>query len=183
MSNTPLFEEEIVIGKVNKSFGIKGFLKVEPLTDYIDRFLSLEKIHLYSEKKKSFFENSIGNTWFGIEDAEITQNFVKLKIEGIDDRNNSDLLRDYLITIPIKDRIKRDEGEHYYYELIDCDVYSNNDLIGKVKAIENYGSDDLLKIETDTKEEVFIPYRDEFIIKIDTEGKRIDVKLIEGLID
>ena len=183
MSNTPVFEEEIVIGKINKSFGIKGFLKVEPLTDYIDRFLSLDKIHLYSEKKRSFFENSTGSFWFNVEDAEITRDFVKLKLVGTDDRNNSDLLRGYLITIPIEERIMREEGEHYYYELIDCDVYNDNDLIGKVKAVENYGSDDLLKIETNEKKEVFIPYRDEFILKIDTEGKRIDVKLIEGLID
>ncbi len=183
MSVTPVFEDEIVIGKVNKSFGIKGFLKVEPLTDYIDRFLNLEKIHLYSEKKNSFFENNTGSYWFYIEDVEIPRDFVKLKLEGINDRNNSDLLRGFLITIPIGERIERDEGEYYYYELIDCEVYEGGKRIGIVKAIENYGSDDLLNIEKKNKKEVFIPYRDEFIMKIDIEEKRIDVKLIEGLID
>lgn len=183
MSEAPVFEDEIVIGKINKSFGIKGFIKVEPLTDYIERFLSLDKVHLYSEKTKSFFENSSGGYWFDIETAEINQDFVKIKIEGINDRNNSDLLRGYLISIPIEDRIERDAGEFYYYELIECDVYDGDKRLGKVKAIENYGSDDLLKIEKDDKKEVFIPYRDEFITRIDIEGKRIDVKLIEGLID
>ena len=50
--------------------------------------------------------------------------------------------------------------------------------------IENFGGDDLLKIKLEEKgTDVYIPYRDEFIKKIDKSKKRIDVKLIEGLIE
>ena len=180
----PNYEEEIVIGKIAKSFGIKGFLKIIPLTDFPERFKSLKKVHLYSEVKKVFFENS-GEYDFDVEEAGISSDSIRLKLKGIDDRNQSDLFRGYLVSIPIDERIEREENEHYYYELIDCEVFDEKgSLIGKVREVENFGGDDLLKVKIEeSKNEAYIPYRDEFIVNVDMDKKRINVKLIEGLID
>jgi len=46
----------------------------------------------------------------------------------------------------------------------------------------NYGSGDLFNVEYRGKE-VLIPFRDEFIKKIDLKNRRIDTELIEGFLD
>jgi ribosomal 30S subunit maturation factor RimM len=77
---------------------------------------------------------------------------------------------------------KLPKGQHYFHELIDFDIYSDNELIGKVAAFENYGGDDLIKIKTLNGEDKHIPYRKEFVEKIDEKEKRVYVKMIDGLI-
>lgn len=180
----PNYDDEIVIGKIARSFGIKGSLKVIPLTDFPERFNKLKNVHLYSENKKEFFENE-NDYLFEVEESGISKDSIKLKLKGIDSKNQSDLLRGYLISIPVSERVERKANEFYYYELIDNEVYDEaGKLLGKVKVIENFGGDDLLKIRLEGKDsDVYIPYRDEFIAKVDKNKKRIDVKLIEGLIE
>ena len=184
MRNPPNYEDEIVIGKVARSFGVKGFLKIIPLTDFPERFKDLKSVHLYSEAKKSFFENK-DEFEFEVEEAGISSDSIRLKLRGIDDKNQSDLLRNYLISIPMEERIERDENEFYYYELVDCEVIDEKGiLIGKVKMVENFGGDDLLRVALEgTGTEAYIPYRDEFIVSVDKDKKRIEVRLIEGLIE
>lgn len=77
------------------------------------------------------------------------------------------------------------KGQFYFYELVGFDVYTEDKLIGKVIAFENFGGGDLMKIkliDTGNEEETYIPYRKEFIERIDEKEKRIYVKVIEGLL-
>ena len=180
----PNYAEEIVIGKIARSFGVKGYFKVIPLTDFPERFKNLKSVHLYSEAKQSFFKNDDG-FGFEVEEAGISSDSIRLKLKGIDDKNQSDLLRGYLISIPIRERVERNANEFYYFELIDCEVFDEEgNHIGKVKQVEDFGGGDLLRISLEgTEKESYIPYRDEFILKVDKDKKRIDVRLIEGLIE
>lgn len=180
----PKYEDEIVIGKIAKSFGVKGFLKVIPLTDFPERYNELKIISLYQEKSGKYNLSPGGSYSFEIEELEILSDFIKLKLSGIDDKNAADSLRDNLITIPLDEKIQRNEGEHYYFELVGCEVWEKNNKLGIISSIEDFGGGDLFKVEmNDTKKEVYIPYRNEFIEKIDSETKKIYVKLIDGLIE
>ena len=106
------------------------------------------------------------------------------RLEEVNDKDSADKLRDYLVTIPIDERIERDTGEHYYYELIGCEVWDQDKLIGNVKVIEDFGGGDLFNVElVEGGRNVYIPYRDEFVERIDLESRKIFVKLIDGLIE
>ena len=180
----PKYEDEIVIGKIAKSFGVKGFLKVIPLTDFPERYNELKIISLYMEKSGKYTLSPDGSYGFEIEESELLPDFIKLKLSGINDKNAADSLRDNLVTIPLDERIERNEGEHYYFELIGCEVWEENNKLGIIKAIEDFGGGDLLKVEMEgSKKVVYIPYRDEFVERIDSESKKIYVKLIDGLIE
>lgn len=183
-SKAPEYENEIVIGKVSKSFGVKGYLKIIPLTDFPERFKELEDIHLYSEKSGKYNSSGSNEFRFKVEDTEVLNEFIKLKLEEVNDKDSADKLRDYLVTIPIDERIERDTGEHYYYELIGCEVWDQDKLIGNVKVIEDFGGGDLFNVElVEGGRNVYIPYRDEFVERIDLESRKIFVKLIDGLIE
>lgn len=174
----------IFIGKITKSIGVKGHLKVIPLTDFPDRFLKLKEVYLFDElKDKLVTDTKTQKLLFRLKDTTLGSNFIKLKLDGYNDINEVDIFYNKLICIDEKKRVKLPKGLYYYYEMIGCDVYEGEIYLGKVVKIDNFGSSDILFIMTNKGNEIMIPLLKEFVIKIDIIKKRIDVKLIEGLID
>lgn len=67
-------------------------------------------------------------------------------------------------------------------DIIGMDVYSNNNLVGKVTAIMKNSVQDILVIENNGNKNM-VPFVDEFILNVDIKNKKIDIKVIEGLIN
>ena len=67
-------------------------------------------------------------------------------------------------------------------ELIDMDVYNDDSFVGKVTDILNNGVYDILVIEKDDSRNL-VPNITEFIKDIDLSSKRIQINMIEGLIN
>lgn len=66
-------------------------------------------------------------------------------------------------------------------DIIGLDVYDNDKLIGKVSGIVK-NKQELLVVENNQKN-YFIPFVGEFIEHIDLDQKKINVKVIKGLLD
>lgn len=173
----------IAIGKIVRTIGIKGNLKIIPMTDFPDRFYSIKKLYLFDEKKKNFVVNSIfGNNEFFITDCRVFDKYINLKLDNFDNIESSAGLVNLIVMIDEKDRVKLQDGSYYYYELIDSGVFDNGRLIGNVISVLNYGNDDLFNVNYKGKE-ILIPFNKEFVRKIDLKKKRIDVELIDGFLD
>ena len=67
-------------------------------------------------------------------------------------------------------------------DLIDMSVYGNDSFVGHVTDILNNGLYDILVVENDTSKSL-VPNIDEFVLSIDLDNKRIDINVIEGLIN
>jgi len=173
----------IFIGKITGSHGLGGFLKVIPLTDFSDRFDKLNEVYLFDERKNKFAVNiKDGKFTFRIEKVNYYKNQIRIKFFDIDSKSDSDVLKSFLIAIDESNRIKIKKGGFYYYEIINHKVIYKNKETGLVEAIENYGGDDLLKVNTGNKY-FYIPIRKEFIKKIDNDKKEIEIDITEGLLD
>jgi 16S rRNA processing protein RimM len=173
----------LFIGKITKTVGLKGSLKIIVLSDFPERFGSHKKIYLVDDKKKYILcSKYTGINEFEIEEFSGVSGKYKIKIKDYDDINDASELVNKFICINETDKKKLCEDEFYYYEFIDVSVYSDNVNLGKVIRVENYGGDDLLLIKTNNNE-FFIPLRKEFIQNVNLENKRIDVILMEGLIE
>lgn len=156
-------------------------MKIFPLTDFPERFLKLKSLYLYDESKQVFIKNKDFFV-FDVDDAEMIGENIKLKLKDYDSINEIQNFAGKFILIEESQKKKLAKGQHYFHELIDFGVYAGNELIGKVAAFENYGGDDLMKIKDLKNEDKYIPYRKEFIEKIDEKEKRIYINVIEGLI-
>ena len=66
-------------------------------------------------------------------------------------------------------------------DLIKMAVYQNNKLIGHVKEILTTNAHEILVI--DGKKRYMVPNIEEFILNVDLDKKRIDIKYMKGLID
>ena len=69
-------EKYLEIGQIVNTNGLKGILKIKPLTDDITRFEDLEAV--YIEKAKELIK-------YNIQEVKYNKNMVLLKLEGIDD--------------------------------------------------------------------------------------------------
>lgn len=173
----------IAIGKITKTIGIKGNLKIISLTDFPDRFLKLKKIFLFNEVTKQFLLNeSDGNYGFEISECKVFDTYINIKFEGYNSIEKSGELKNSILMIDEKKRLKLEDGSFYFYELIGSEIFDKGVLIGMIVSIVNYGSGDLFSVIKDDKE-ILIPFRKEFVKNIDVIKKRIDVELIDGFLE
>ena len=66
-------------------------------------------------------------------------------------------------------------------DLINMSVYGDDSFIGHVTDILNNGLYDILVVDGNSRS--LIPNIDEFILNIDVEGRRIDINMMEGLVN
>ncbi|MCE1164853.1 MAG: ribosome maturation factor RimM [Bacteroidetes bacterium] len=173
----------LYIGKISGTFGIKGSVKVIPLTDFPERFRVTEYVYLVDGKKGELIKNKFTDSLeFRIKDSVVSGGIVKLAFDNFDGIGDAEKLKGLLVGVEEKNRVELPEGMFYFYEMIGCKVYDKGVYAGEVSSVDNYGSSDLLVVKNG-KKSFFIPLLKEFVKKIDVDAKRIDAELIEGFFD
>lgn len=166
-------QKRLEIGQIVNTFGIKGEVKVIPFTNDISRFDYLEKVYV---KKKNDFK------LYKVDNVRYHKNMVLLKLEGIDNPETAQLLKNAFLEVDREDAIPLEEGTYFIVDLIGLDVYTDEGkLLGKVEDIYNTGSNDIYVIKDEFGKQILLPGTEEVIREIKLED-RIIVHLISGLI-
>jgi 16S rRNA processing protein RimM len=122
----------VTIGKIVRPQGIKGEVKVLPLTDDPERFCKLKKVFLNDGEA------------VGVLRCRITNGDVFLYLEGVSDRNRAETLRGAYIKIEATDKIKLPAGRYFIVDLVGCAVaFEDGQKIGTVADILQYGAADV----------------------------------------
>ncbi|QWC00407.1 ribosome maturation factor RimM [Mycoplasmatota bacterium] len=159
-----------LVGKITGFKGIKGELKVKPLSGFIkERLQANAKIYIEIDGNYQEF-----NVMFYHENQKIPL----LKLKGYENINLVQFLNKKEIFVDADEEIMIEENAYHQDELIGLKIYQNNILKGQVVDIRNYPKDDYLVVETD-KGNVLIPFRDEFIKEMKEDY--IDIVDLEGL--
>lgn len=163
----------IAVGEIVKAQGIKGEVKVVPLTDNPARFGKLRRI---------IFKDSNGIQELKIEKYRLFKQFILLKFEGIDDLNAANLLGRGLLMIPRSERLKLPPGRYYHDEIEGLQVYSmSGDFLGRIERIIETGSNDVYLARNESNE-ILIPALKSVVKLIDTAAGRMEVDLPVGLV-
>jgi len=162
--------ELIKIGKVAKTHGFKGHLKV-----YIDEFYMAD-----FEDIKAIFINNL--PYFIINKDINSDSQAILLLEDINTKEKAQRLQGTPIFAKDDDRTEMLDGEVY-----DCLVgFEMYDIaagkIGIIEEIMEMPFQFLAKIKKDDKD-LLIPLNDDFIILIHEDQKRIEMQLPEGLLN
>jgi len=170
------------IGIIKKPHGIKGELKVLPLTDNSGRYKKLKKVFICTEQ--AFNQNDYSTiTEHTIKSLHFSPTEVVMLLDNITSRNDAQKLARYLILIERKDGEKLGEWEYYSQDLVGCEVYFKEQKVGTVFNLLNTGANDNLEIETTDNKEIVYPFLREFINSVDIEAKRIVINEYEGFFD
>ena len=167
-------QEYFEIGQIVNTFGIKGFVKINPFTDDLERFEELKSVFVV--KNKELIEMQI-------EEVKYHKHLVLVKFKGIEDINMAEKYKGCYIKIKRENARKLPEGTYFIADLIGIKVYDEDgNLLGKVDDIYNNKSTDIYVIKDDLGKQILLPSTKEVIKQIDVDNDKIVVHLIDGLV-
>ena len=167
-------KERLEVGQIVNTFGIKGFVKVKPWVNDIERFDDLEKVYVKIKKETQKLE---------IEEVKYHKDMVLIKFKGIETVEQAETLRNCYLEIDREDAIPLEEGTYYIVDLLELDVYTDEgELLGKLEDIYNTGAKDIYVVKNELGKTVLLPGIPEVIKEVNLEEKKITVHLLKGLV-
>ena len=168
-------EDLLRVGVIANTHGIRGEVKVFPTTDEKERFKDLKKVILDMGKEQKVLE---------IQSVRFFKNLVILKFKGIDNINDIEMYKGKDLLVTREDAVPLEEGEYFIADLLDLDVYSDEDeKIGVLYDVMQTSANDVYVVKTEEGKEILLPAIDECILDIDLEENRKTVHIMEGLLD
>jgi len=165
----------ITIGKARKTHGIKGELRIEPLTDHPDRFSGLRRVYLTPPRGES--------RQCAVRSVRYMDGAPLVLFEGYDTPEKARVLNGWLIQIPEEEAVPLPDGQYYWFELIGLVVFTESgEKLGRIVDIFETGSNDVYVVKAG-KKEIFIPATREIIKQVDRATKRMVIHVMEGMLD
>jgi 16S rRNA processing protein RimM len=163
------------IGKIVNTHGVRGAVKIIPLTDDPKRFELLE--YVYVDNKKKIEKYTINN-------IKYFKNMVIIQFDEIKDMNQAEALKQSIIKIPRELALPLEENEYFVADLEGIKVSTEEDkYLGEITDIIFTGSNDVYVVKGEDKKEILIPALKQCIKKVDMDNKTMIVSLMKGLID
>ncbi len=168
--------EKIKIAKIVNAVGLKGEVKVYNYSDVRERFEELDEIIISGRKQETVRK---------IRKVRYQGNMVILTLEGVDDRNKAEALKDSDIYITEADLRELPEDTFYVRDLIGMKVIDEGAYgeIGILRDVLQNTSQDVYVVRTADGKDVLIPAVRDFIKSVDRDGGIITTSLIPGFID
>lgn len=162
------------IGKIVNTRGIKGELKIKPLTDFqSDRYQENAKIYVFYNHEYLDFK---------VLKYKTIKNMDILVLKNNEDINLVEKYKGCEIFVKADEDITLFEDEYHLSDMIDLKVYQSGQLVGKVIDIKAYPQGDYLEILTISKMKKYIPFRDEFVPLVNINEGYINIIEMEGLL-
>lgn len=166
------------IGKIVNTQGIKGDVRIIPMTDDPKRYELLKEVLV--EKNNRLIPYSIEKVWYH-------KQFVIVKFQEIPGMTEAEKLKNCIVKIPKELALPLKEDEYFIGDLMDVQVWTEDgEFLGNVKDIIFTGSNDVYVIQNPEKpgtKELLIPAIKQCIKRVDIENKKMIVELLEGLRD
>jgi len=162
-------DKNVFVGKISSPHGIKGWVKVISYTDPLENILSY---------KEWFLPVEGSNKSFSIEDSRIQGKKIIAKLDGIEDRDSAEDLKNKEILVSRLEFPKLEKNTFYWNDLVDLSVMDKKGKqLGKVDSLFETGSNDVLVIVNENKERFLVPFiMDEVIKKVDLAKEFISIE-------
>lgn len=165
--------ELFVIGKIVKTSGLKGCLKVVSYLESNDVLQQIEEVYL------SQGQDERGP--FRLKNIRSRGNNFLVEMEGIKDIETAGSFLGWHFLIPV-DKLKKLPDDEYYWRDIEGlrVITEEGDNLGRIETIFRTGSNDVFVV-TGGEREILLPGIADVIRKIDIEQGVMVVKLLKGL--
>ena len=161
----------VVIGKAGAPHGLRGEVRVIPLTDFPERFESLREVF-------------IGERVFHVEHVHYHRQFVLLTLAECTSREAAAKLTGELLRVAREDAAPLAEGEFYTFDIIGLAVLDMaGERLGEVTNVLKTGSNDVYVVKNPDGSELLVPALKNVVREIDIAGGFLRVDLQEELED
>lgn len=164
----------VKIGQITSAHGVRGEVRVFPLTEFLERFAKLKTALLGPEQKV-----------VRVKYRTVVKNMIILSIEGVDDRDEAEKLRGQYLQVPKEEVYKLPEGHYYVFDLEGLSVVDpeGNPLGRLVEVNQSSPAHDIYVVETPDRKRYMVPAVQQFVKQIDVPGGKIVIQPIPGLLE
>jgi 16S rRNA processing protein RimM len=162
------------VGQIINTHGIKGEVKVYPLTDDIRRFKKLKFVLIKNHESYDRYD---------IDGVKFVKDLPILKLSKIDSMNDAEKYKNQYLYIDRENAVRLPEDSYFIADLIGLKVITqNNEVLGELVSVLPTGSNDVYEIKKEDGKTFLIPAIGEVVLKIDIENRIMIINLLEGLI-
>lgn len=167
--------EELQVGVITQTHGIRGEVKVFPTTDDANRFQKLKEVILETGKER------LTLTVAGV---KFFKQYVILKFREYDSINDVEKYKGARLLVPREKAVKLQKDEYFVADLIGMQVVTEDgEPFGRLKNVLETGANDVYVVETTEGKEVLLPAIRECVLQVDMEKGVITVHIMDGLLD
>ena len=165
-------ESMLQVGVISSIHGVHGEVKVFPTTSDPNRYKKLKEVVLNTGKEEIILK---------ITGVKFFKQFVIVKFDGYDNPDDIVKFKGQPIYVTRENAVKLNKDEYFIADLIDIDVYENDQHIGKITDVIETGANDVYVILEDNGNELLLPAIKQCIELVDIDERRMDVHVLEGL--
>ena len=170
-------EDLYQVGAITQTHGIKGEVKVFPMTDDIKRFKNMKNLLLDGGKD--------GYISLEVENARPQKNLVILKFKGIDNINDIEKYKGKGLYVTKDNRVKLHKDEYFVADLFGLDVFvdTSDEQFGTISDVFQTGANDVYEITLVSGKKILIPAIKDCILSVDVEANKMMIHLLDGLLE
>ena len=162
------------VGKIINTHGLRGEVKVVTWTDSPEVFEDIKNVVAKTRSEE------IKLTVKGV---KYQKNNIIVKFAGIDAIEDAEKLKNAVLLASRNELGELPEGVYYIADLVGCEVFDESGKIGVLLDVFTAGASDVYDIKREGKKNLLVPIIDGVLKNVDISGKRIDIKIPEGLED
>lgn len=164
----------IRIGRITAPHGVRGEVRVQPLTDFPERFETLHRALLGSEARP-----------VGVRFRGVVRGMVILALEGVTDRNQAETLRGQFLLVPRSEVYPLPSGQYYVFDLIGLEVVDpQGKRLGTLVDVDRSATvHDLFVVETPSGKRHMVPAVHQFVRSVNLAEGQVVIQPIPGLLE
>ncbi len=161
----------ICLGKITSPHGVKGLVKIFPYGEDPSLLETCKQVFTSENKNKRVsitLKNPMGK-------------YILASIENCNSREGAEELKGTELWVSRDDLPELDNQDEFYIDDLKGLTALNQDeeKIGSIIAVQNYGAGDLLEIKPQSGSSYFVPFQNEYIMNVNLEEKTITLQNTE----
>jgi 16S rRNA processing protein RimM len=153
----------VLVARVAGAFGVRGEIR---LTTYTDAPLAVVNYRDLLRKN-----GDLGLTLIA---GRSTKGGIIARAKEVETKEQADRIRGLELYVPRSVLPPVQDDEYYLTDLIGLDVISpEGDLLGKVKAVQDFGAGDLIEVQPAKGKSWYLPFTKALVPEVDIAGGKI----------
>lgn len=154
------------MGRVAAPYAVRGWIKVQPFTEYLD---SLFDYPVWRLGKAGRWRE------YAVLEAKLHGQYLLAQLDGVNDRDAAEALQGHEVAVAREELPPAEDDAYYWDDLIGLDVVNlAGEPLGRVVEMLETGAHDIMRVVADGKERL-IPFTDPIVGKVDVAAGRIEV--------
>ena len=162
----------LAIARIVASYGVRGEVKANVLTDFPERFRHLKAVFVGDKLIR-----------YDVLSARVRRGQVYLRLAGCETVEAAEKLRGQLVQVPVEEAHPLPEDHYYWHQILDLEVVTDQgEHLGRIVDILDLPANDVYVVEGPYGE-VLVPAIEDVVVEVDPARGRMVIKLLPGMVE